>query len=182
MILAIGTWLVYARLQSGEVSVTSLGQLEPNLAGNLVAICSSGIIHVLFSLAKPQKYDFKSMGEIQMLEDDKRGLDEADFSESFLADAKRWIQKWGFGFTFIMVIVWPLLSIPAGVFSKDYWAFWVFISLAWSFVASFVIIYLPIYESWDSIDHHNYHHNYHHNHHNYNYNYNNHNNNHNYNH
>merc|ERR1719262_1527226 len=76
MILALTTWLIYAKAQSGEISVDSLGQLEPNLAGNLVAICSSGIIHAVCSLVKPQNYDFKSMGEIKMLEDDQRGLDE----------------------------------------------------------------------------------------------------------
>ena len=34
---------------------------------------------------------------------------------------------------------------------EDYFAFWVFISIAWSFVATFVIIVLPIYESMDDI-------------------------------
>jgi urea-proton symporter len=152
MILALSTWLIYAQAQSGEITVDSLGELEPNLAGNLVAIFSSGIIHVVLSLAKPQNYDYKSMGEIAMLEDDQRGLDEKDYSDKFLSEAKAWIQKWGYGFTIIMVIVWPLLSIPAGVFTKDYFAFWVFISLAWSFVATAVIIVLPVYESWDSIE------------------------------
>jgi len=151
MVMAIMTWLLYAQAQSGEITVDSLGQLEPNLAGNLVAICSSGIIHVLFSLAKPQNYDFKSMGEIEMLEDDKRGLDEEDFGEEFLAEAKRWVQKWGWTFTITMVVVWPILSLPAGVFSKGYFSMWVFISLVWSFVAAGVIIALPISESWDSI-------------------------------
>merc|ERR1712232_1324145 len=54
MIAAIVTWLAYAQAQSGEISVASLGQLEPNLAGNLVAICFSGIIHGVCSLVKPQ--------------------------------------------------------------------------------------------------------------------------------
>lgn len=151
MIMALVTWLIYAQAQSGEITVDSLGQLEPNLAGNLVATCSSGIIHAVFSLVKPQNYDFKSMGEIEMLEDDTRGLDEADFTDEFLMEAKRWVQKWGWTFTIIMVVVWPLLSLPAEVFSKSYFAMWVFISLAWSFVATFVIIALPIAESWDSI-------------------------------
>merc|ERR1719446_1132552 len=94
MVLALTTWIAYAAAQSGEGSVDSLGKLEPNLAGNLVAICSSGIIHVVLSLAMPQNYDFKSMAEIAMLEDDQRGLDENDFSEKFLAEAKAWVQKW----------------------------------------------------------------------------------------
>lgn len=151
MVMAITTWLVYAHLQSGEINVESLGKLEPNLAGNLVAICSSALIHVLCSLARPQKYDYKSMGEIKMLEDDKRGLDEADFTSDFLDEAKRWIQKWGWAFSIIMVLIWPVLSVPAGVFSKGYFAMWVFLSLTWSFVATCVIIALPIAESWDSI-------------------------------
>merc|ERR1711972_825753 len=132
------------------ITVETLGKLEPNLAGNLVAICVSGLIHVGFSLAKPQNYDFKSMGEIKMLEDDQSGLAEEDFSELFLAEAKMWIQKWGWAFTIVMVVVWPLLSLPAGVFSKDYWSMWVFISIAWAFVATFVIIWLPLYESADT--------------------------------
>jgi hypothetical protein len=151
MILALTTWLIYARVQSGEISVDSLGQLEPNLAGNLTAILSSMLIHIFASAASPQNYDWKSMGEIEMLEDDKRGLDEEDFQEQFLTEAKKWVTKWGWGFTLTMVVIWPVLSIPAGVFSKGYFAMWVFISLAWSFVATFVIIALPIHESWDSI-------------------------------
>jgi len=150
MALAVCTWLIVASAQSGEITVDTLGKLEPNLAGNIVAIVSSGLIHVVFSLAKPQNYDFKSMGEIKMLENDQSGLAEEDYQESVLASAKVWIQKWGWAFTIIMVIIWPLLSLPAGVFSKDYWSMWVFISIAWSFVATFVIIWLPLYESADT--------------------------------
>merc|ERR1719191_2509224 len=150
-ILAIITWMVAASSQSGEISIDTLGKNEPMLAGNVVAIGSSGIIHALVSMAKPQNYDYKTMGEIEMLEDDQRGLDPSDFGEEFLNEASRWIQKWGWGFTIIMVVIWPILSIPAGVFSKDYFAFWVFISLAWGFSATLVIVILPIYESLDNI-------------------------------
>jgi len=150
-IMALGTWMVWASVQSGEVSVDSLGQLEPNLAGNLVAICSSGAIHVCMSLMNPQNYDFKSMGKIAMLEADMRGLDERDFDGKFLDEAKTWINKWGWTFTILMVVVWPVLSVPAGVFSKGYFAMWVFLSLAWSFVATFAIISLPLIESADAI-------------------------------
>merc|ERR1719388_437119 len=150
-ILALITWMVAASSQSGEISIDTLGKNEPMLAGNIVAIGSSGLIHALFSMAKPQNYDYKSMGEIEMLEDDQRGLDPSDFGEEFLNEASRWVQKWGWGFTIVMVVIWPLLSIPAGVFTKDYFAFWVFISLAWGFSATLVIVILPIYESLDSI-------------------------------
>merc|ERR1719327_837280 len=150
MILALATWLIICQAEFGEITVDNLGTLNPNLGGNIVALGSSALIHAGFSLASPQNYDFESMGQIEMMEDDQSGLDEADYSPEFLAEAKAWIQKWGWGFTIVMVIVWPLLSLPAGVFTKEYWAMWVFISIAWSFVATFVIIWLPLYESAES--------------------------------
>jgi len=147
MILGMISWFVATSVQSGEITVDALGKLEPNLVGNCVAIGASATIHVVCSLIKPQNYDYESMKQIKMLEDDQSGLAPEEFTEEFLTEARRWVQKWGWGFTILMVIVWPVLSIPAGVFSKDYWAMWVFISIAWSFVATFIIIWLPLYES-----------------------------------
>jgi Na+/proline symporter len=125
MVLAITTWLTVCQVEFGEITVDNLGTLNPNLGGNIVALASSGIIHAVFSLIWPQNYDFESMNKIEMLEDDKSGLDEVDYTPEFLDAAKSWIQKWGWGFSIIMVLIWPLLSIPAGVFTKDYFAFWV---------------------------------------------------------
>jgi hypothetical protein len=84
-----------------------------------VALASSAIIHAAFSFVSPQNYDFDSMGKIEMLEHDMSGLDEQDYTTEFLDAAKWWIQKWGWGFTILMVLIWPLLSLPAGVFTKD---------------------------------------------------------------
>ncbi|CAJ1394615.1 unnamed protein product [Effrenium voratum] len=151
MVLALATWLIVCAAEFGEITVDNLGTLNPNLAGNIVALASSALIHAGFSLMWPQNYDFESMGKIEMLEADMSGLDEKDYTDQFLDEAKRWITKWGWGFTVLMVVIWPLLSLPAGVFSKDYFAFWVFISIAWSFVATFVIIVLPIQESMEAI-------------------------------
>jgi len=151
MILALTTWLIVCSAEFGEITIDNLGTLNPNLAGNIVALGSSMLIHIGLSMAMPQNYDFKSMGEIKMLEDDQSGLAAADYTTEFLDEAAAWITKWGSGFSILMVVIWPLLSLPAGVFDKDYWAFWVFVSLIWSFVATFVIVVLPIYESWDAI-------------------------------
>jgi SSS family transporter len=152
MILALTTWLIICAAEFGEITVDNLGTLNPNLGGNIVALLSSALIHAAFSFAMPDAGDMDCMAKITMLEeDDLRGLDEEDYTEESLNEASAWIKKWGCGFTVIIVIIWPLLSTPAMVFTKDYWAFWVLVSLAWAFVASFAIITLPIYESWDSI-------------------------------
>jgi len=150
-VLAIIVWLVVAQIDQGEINVTTLGTLNCQMGGCITAIVSSGLIHTLWSLASPQNYDWKSMGQIAMLEDDQSGLDPAEFSEEFLDGALRWVKRWGYGFTILMAVIWPILSMPAGVFTKSYWAMWVFISLAWGFVASFVIIALPLYESKDAL-------------------------------
>mmetsp|Transcript_56920 Transcript_56920/g.135703 ORF Transcript_56920/g.135703 Transcript_56920/m.135703 type:complete len:674 (-) Transcript_56920:234-2255(-) len=151
MILALATWLIVCQAEFGEITIDNLGTLNPNLAGNIVALASSALIHFVFSMASPQNYQFESMGKIEMLEQDMSGLDDEDYTSDFLDAAKWWIQKWGWGFTILMVLIWPLLSLPAGVFTTDYFAFWVFISIAWSFVATFVIIVLPIQESMEAI-------------------------------
>lgn len=152
MVLALTTWLIICAAEFGEITVDNLGTLNPNLGGNIVALLSSALIHAAFSFAMPDAGDMDCMAKITMLEeDDLRGLDEEDYTEESLNEASAWIKKWGCGFTVIIVIIWPLLSTPAMVFTKDYWAFWVLVSLAWAFVASFAIITLPIYESWDAI-------------------------------
>ena len=119
MILALATWLIVCQAEFGEITVDNLGTLNPNLAGNIVALGSSGLIHAIFSFINPQNYDFESMGKIEMLEQDMSGLDDQDYTPEFLDAAKWWIQKWGWGFTILMVLIWPLLSLPAGVFTKD---------------------------------------------------------------
>jgi hypothetical protein len=121
------------------------------LAGNMTAICLSGLIHYFHSVKYPQNYDWKSMKDIKLIEDDQSGLDEELYNPEELEEAYRWIKKYGMGLTVVFVILWPVLSLPEGVFNKGYFSFWVFISVMWGFCAAAVIIVLPIYESWDDI-------------------------------
>jgi len=148
---AVLVWISVASAESGEVTIASLGMNYPMLAGNLVAILLSGAIHFAWSSAFPQNYDWKSMKDIKLIEDDQSGLEEALYDAKELEAACRWIKKWGFGLTILFVVIWPALSVPEGVFTKEYFAFWVFISLFWGFCAAAVIIVLPIYESWDGL-------------------------------
>merc|ERR1711865_903385 len=91
------------------------------------------------------------MGGLQMVEEDMSGLDEEDYTPEELLEAKSRIYFWGGGLSFFLVVIWPLLSIPAGVFTQEYFAFWVFVALAWAFVATAVIVVYPIAESADDI-------------------------------
>jgi len=68
-----------------------------------------------------------------------------------LRRAERWIIHRGYAITVVLIFVWPLLSIPARVFTKSYFAFWVLVSIAWGFGAAVIIIMLPLTESADDI-------------------------------
>lgn len=153
LVLALVTWFAAALIQSGKISVDNLGTNEVMLSGNLVAILSSGIIHYVYSkFIDPQDYDFAELDKkITLVEDDQRGLSEAEMDPAILEEAEQWIKRRGYLMTIILIFVWPALSVPAGVFSESYFAFWVLIAIAWGFGAALIITILPIMESIDDI-------------------------------
>lgn len=151
--LALIGWLVGAQVQSGTITVASLGTNEVMLSGNLIAILSSGLIHYVYSkFIDPQEYDFATLdGNIHLVEQDLSGLGAEQQDKDELRRAKRWITRRGYVLTLILIIVWPLLSIPAEVFTKNYFSFWVLLSIAWGFGAAIIISFLPLIESQDDI-------------------------------
>lgn len=153
-ILALITWFVAAKLQSDEISVDTLGTNEAMLSGNLVAILSSAFIHYVYSVCvDPQDYDFSELDQhISLVEEDMRGLTADEQDPVLLRRAERWITRRGYALTIILIFVWPLLSVPAGVFTQSYFAFWVLVAIAWGFGAALVITVLPLVESADDIN------------------------------
>ena len=151
--LAVIGWLVGAQIQSGTITVASLGTNEVMLSGNLIAIISSGIIHYVYSkFIDPQNFDFDTLdNDILLVEQDMSGLGAAQRDKKELNRWKRWIKVRGYVLTFVLIFLWPILSVPAEVFSKGYFALWVLISIAWGFGAAIVISILPIAESSDDI-------------------------------
>lgn len=49
----------------------------------------------------------------------------------------------------VFCVLWPVLTIPAGVFSKPYYTFWVILSIIWGLVAAVIAIFMPLWESRD---------------------------------
>lgn len=115
-ILEIIIWLLVARIEYGRINLDSTGKNAPMLAGNLVSILTSGVVHVVCSLLWPQNYDWDTTRQITMVEKEKSELSAEELKEEKLNRAKRWILKWGVGFTFVIAILWPVLSLPAGTF------------------------------------------------------------------
>jgi urea-proton symporter len=153
-ILAVVGWIIAAQVQSGEITVAALGTNEVMLSGNLIAIISSGVIHYVYSaFIDPQDYDFAELDtHITLVEQDMRGLTDAEKDPVLLARTERWIKRRGYALTILLIFVWPILSIPAGIFSESYFAFWVLIALAWGFGAGITITVYPLVESADAIN------------------------------
>jgi len=151
--LAVAGWLIAAKVQSGEVTVATLGSNEVMLSGNLIAILSSGIIHIFWSLVvDKQEFDFSTLNEkIKLVEDDLSGLTAAEQDKDELEKARTWITRRGYVLTVVLIIIWPVLSVPAQVFSESYFAFWVLLSIVWGFGAAVIIAVLPILESQEEI-------------------------------
>lgn len=152
--LAVTGWLVAAKIQSDTISVDTLGTNEVMLSGNLIAILSSGFIHYVYSMfIDPQDYDFAELDtHITLVEQDLRGLTEAEKDPRELRRAERWIIHRGYALSLILIVVWPALSVPAGVFTKSYFAFWVLVAIAWGYGAAIVITILPLTESSEEIN------------------------------
>lgn len=153
LILALTGWLIGAKVESGTVTVSTLGSNAVMLSGNLIAILSSGLIHYVYSkFIDPQDFDFKTLdSKITLVEEDNRGLSDLEKDAKMLSRAERWIKRRGYFLTFILIIVWPLLSVPAGVFTKSYFAFWVLVAIAWGFGSAIIITFLPLIESSEEI-------------------------------
>jgi hypothetical protein len=151
--LALIGWLIAAQVQSGKITIATLGTDEVMLSGNVIAIFSSGIIHYVYSrFIDNEDYDFSKLDEnINLVEQDLSGLGEEQQDPEQLKAAYKWICRRGYVLSFILIIVWPILSIPAGVFSESYFAFWVLVSIVWGFGAAAVITFLPLMESWTEI-------------------------------
>lgn len=146
MAMAVGTWLLVAAGKFGAVNVTTLGSVEAMIAGNIMALLSGGLIHGWLSVMKPQNYDFRSMGEIRLLDEDQSGLSPALYEHSSLKRELLWVAKWSFGLVFTFLLAWPVWALPAVVFNQGYFSYWVFISLAWAFTAAYLIAYTPLSE------------------------------------
>ncbi|KAK8957705.1 Urea-proton symporter DUR3 [Platanthera zijinensis] len=150
-VLGIVTWLSVTKIEYGRVDLDTTGRNGPMLAGNLVSVLTGGVIHAASSFLWPQEFDWETTKQITTVEKMKGDLSVEEFREEKLMIAKSWIMKRGLAFTIIMVIVWPLLTLPAGQFSLGYFTFWAVISIAWGTIGSIVIIILPLIESWQTI-------------------------------
>ncbi|GAX77380.1 hypothetical protein CEUSTIGMA_g4826.t1 [Chlamydomonas eustigma] len=148
--LAIMTWLVTAYTLYGEVNLTTTGENFPMMAGNLVALVFSALLCTILTYIYPQDFQWSDLKTLP----GSRGCANFELKEEdrvMLDKVITWAYRAGGIFTLVFLVLWPLLSLPVGIFPKPYFTFWVVISMIWGLIAAAIIIFLPLIEASDAI-------------------------------
>ncbi|MEW5297150.1 MAG: hypothetical protein WDW36_000377 [Sanguina aurantia] len=152
--LAVLTWLVVAaQLNGGVLTLETTGQDYPMLAGNLVALFFSAALCIALSYIWPQDYDWRELRSIPTVEQDPHANQAScsagsePCSTAELEGVLTWTYATCGVMSVILVVVWPLLTLPAGIFTKGYFTFWVLLAVTWGLVAAAICILVPIWEA-----------------------------------
>ncbi|PXF45390.1 Urea-proton symporter DUR3 [Gracilariopsis chorda] len=150
LILGFTSWIAYGAADGG-VNVENLGRDEIMLTGNLVSILSSGAICIVVTLfIRKDDCDWTNTKSIALVEEDINAV-VSEEQDAELERAGKLIMLWGIGLTLVLVVLWPLLTLPAKAFPKGYFTFWVVLSFIWGLLATATMVILPVAESVRSI-------------------------------
>jgi len=156
-IAAVLAWLSQASTY-GPLSIKTTGMLYAQLAGGVTALGASFIICCIGCVVKPMNFDWNVMIEgIKLVggdggeESKVLGDQDEDGTPEALLAAKAWIFKYGWGYSVILCVAWPLATIPFGAFGKSTFQLWAAVALMWGWIAGLTIVAMPIYESFTDI-------------------------------
>lgn len=148
--LAIMTWLITAaKLNNGLIDLTTTGQNYPMLAGNLVALFISCFLCIALSYIYPQDFDWKDLSDMPTVESTKTVKSDlvSDEDHAMLDSIRLYTYATGAVLTLLLIIIWPILTLPAGIFSQSYFTFWVILSMVWGLLATAACILMPLIEA-----------------------------------
>ena len=129
-------WLGYAGGLEGGVNKTNIADLYAQLYGGLTALLASMFICFIGRAVKPMSFDWSLLqDEVKLVVGD--GGENAKVlgnqgdggSEEELLEAKKWVFKYGWGYSIFLVVLWPLACVPMGTFGKSTFQLWAGITL-----------------------------------------------------
>ncbi|KAF7973578.1 hypothetical protein HWV62_14858 [Athelia sp. TMB] len=150
-ITAVIVWLSLTHRFYGEVSVTTVAELDPCLYGCLAGIASSAFITIVLSLIFPANYNWESLAavRIQTEKDDQVDVafEDPSYNPEKLRKAARLARAVTLFLFLALFIIWPLSMYGDGyIFSKTFFRGWVIVSLLWAFFAIFSVTVFPVIE------------------------------------
>lgn len=145
LVAGISVWLGWAG-SFGGLTKSNLARNEVLVAGGLTSLFVSGLVCVAVSLYDPDDCDWSTTSAIALIEDDPNSRLNFE-TETELRGAFRKNMIIAVAVSMCLVVVWPLLTVPASRFSLSYFEFWVYISLAWGVASTCILVVLPLWES-----------------------------------
>jgi urea-proton symporter len=128
----IGWFSFAAAANNNVISVATLGQDYPLVTGNLLSLIVSPLLAVSISMAQGgQNFDWKILQTASnefMVESDKNAVlveTGGQNSKAAMDRAMYLTLRIGFGFSLILIPIWPLLALPENPFSRSYFVFYV---------------------------------------------------------
>jgi Na+/proline symporter len=157
LIAGVAIWIGVTQSLFGSLTIATTGDNYPMLAGNLASLIVSGLVTTIVSFLKPDNFDFnETKTKLQQLTDDeiegvtmaKRYEDPIEHDEELLKKATRFAVYSSVALTVILILIWPIpMFLSHYVFSREFFTFWVAISMIWAICATVAIALYPIFES-----------------------------------
>jgi urea-proton symporter len=148
---AVITWLTLANRFSGEVTIASVGAVDPCLYGCIAGIGGAAVITILISLFHNARYQWDTLRAVRLVDDDGKERDVTFNDPHYDAARLRKAAYLARGVTLVLFlaifIIWPLSMYGSGyIFSRQFFTGWVIVSLLWTFGAIFAVTLFPLIE------------------------------------
>ncbi|KAL8869165.1 MAG: hypothetical protein Q9174_004473 [Haloplaca sp. 1 TL-2023] len=170
LVCSLTAWLVTAKKEHGDLSVTSTGSNNPMLAGNVAALLSPLVFVPILTYAfGPQRYDYKSMAMIRLGDDtDVAASANVDIElipggvtvdDAAMEEEKAKLRRSSIiaktvtaVMTLALLVLWPMpLYGTSYIFSKKFFTGWVTVGIIWLFCSTFCVGLYPLWEGRHSM-------------------------------
>ncbi|EGV60941.1 hypothetical protein CANTEDRAFT_128749 [Yamadazyma tenuis ATCC 10573] len=173
--ISISTWIAVAYHRSNSVTISTLSDLYPIVAGNMIALTAPIILTPLITFLGPEDFDFEKLKGLQTVNvnqsDDstvsteaEKGVDQEEVDSKATGEEveesvsgpdqdhhKREVLRLlaiALFFVLSICILWPIPMYGTSyIFSKDFFTGWIVVTFIFAFLASGTIIVYPIFES-----------------------------------
>ncbi|KAH8900142.1 putative sodium/proline symporter [Thozetella sp. PMI_491] len=168
-IAGLVAWFATAYTHFGEVTITTINQNLPLVAGNMMSLCAPIVLTPLLTYIKPENFDWEifkreiKAGDDEHITVDGQVVERSELAgyeeilaaqqahdeenERILLKARNRSIYVSLFLTLALCILWPIPMYGSSyVFSKGFFKGWIIVLFFWAFIAAGTITLLPIWE------------------------------------
>jgi urea-proton symporter len=169
LVCSLTGWLVYTKVNHGEITVETSGSNNPMLVGNVIALLSPCIFVPFFTFAfGADNYDYETMRAIRKGDDHDiaaenqvdlelipgEGAHDEEEEARKLNRAAKVARIITVVMTLVLLVLWPFpLYGTAYIFSKKFFTGWVVVGIIWLMFSTVIVGIFPIWEGRHSMVH-----------------------------